>query len=815
MYRIHRQSLWAAALLAPVALLGMGALLGHTPVALRPEQVAKVRSGQATQVQRVLENLNGRRAELGLGQTDGFQSRHAFTNAQGEVVTHLSQTFSGHRVWGAGAIAHVLPSGQIVTQTARVLRGVGLKGEPTLTAEQAKAIALHSFAAKGALATPATVERIVFPSARTGGIASRFDKQKGQLVIDRSFTVLAPPPSAPYVWAFEVKAAAFNPKDGQRAVSYIVDGNTGSILHKSNDLRALDVFPPPDAVAATGTGNGLFAGTVPVDVSVDSTGAYWYWDQTRGFSPNPYLLSQATNNGYTGPTTGLMVIYESHRPPADDAAGGPYPNPDNVTFQSPTATFGDGQRYMGRGNEGLPNGQTTGVDAHFAMSRNWDFFQGVFGMQGVDGTGGSTIIQSHVMGFDANGNPAPMDGAFFNTGLLTMYLGDGTYPSDPNGTLAYGEVDVVAHELTHGIIDVTSQLGGDSDLSEAPAIAEGVSDALGEAAEAFAYGPPVVDQFGTPLVPATGNDWGVATRVHQGTPLRYFKKPSTDGVSQDNWFEGLGMNDMHFANGPLNRAFYFLANGASADSSQDTYSPYLPGGMKGVGMDHAARIWFRMVTDYLGNDSDYADTRVAALTAANELFNVDSQEATAVMNAFAAINVGEAPGQSPRTQVTFPVRHSSGFIYDNYANFRVIPVFGRGTVVTLHADVKNNADQRLQWQAGTPFVGTRYQGGGVVDELGRWHTPMRMDWHGVTATSVADPLQYAVSGAFLLNMDTDDDGDNDAIDMGGIALSWGLGWTINAANSVFFEPFVIDDDIAFFHEMLNNAYAVTPPSAAN
>ena len=144
-----------------------------------------------------------------------------------------------------------------------------------------------------------------------------------------------------------------------------------------------------------------------------------------------------------------------------------------------------------------------------------------------------------------------------------MFLGDGTYPGDPNGTLTYAETDVVAHELVHGIIDVTSQLYGTPYSSESPAIAEGVSDALGEAVEAFAYGPPVTDQYGTPLIPATGNDWGVATRMHQGTPLRWFEKPSKDGASQDSWFEGLGLNDPHYGNGPMNRAFYFLVNGAT------------------------------------------------------------------------------------------------------------------------------------------------------------------------------------------------------------------------------------------------------------
>ncbi len=789
----RRRPLLAMTLLASIALGGMGAA-SRRPV----DPVGARRAAQPAQVQRALENLLGRRSELGLDAQGGFQVRTAFTNTQGQVVARVNQTFAGNRVWGGEAVARVLPNGDILTETRSVWPGIALPGGPTVTAAQAKAIALANFAAKGPLAVPPVVERVVFPSALTGGAVARWDRVKHQPVLDREFSVLARAPKAPYVWAWEVKAAAFNPQDGLRAVSYVVDGTTGAILRKSNDLRGLDILPPTGAVPTTGTGLGLYAGTISIDLSQDSSGLLWFWDQNRGTNPNPYLASQALNNGYTGPTNGLMVLYEDH------------PTFNNVAFQSTSSTLGDGQRYLGTPNEATANGQTTGVDAYFAMSRSWDFFQEIFGLQGVDGTGGSTIVQAHIMTRDGNGNLVPLDSAFWWSGGLSMFLGDGTYPGDPNGTLTYAETDVVAHELVHGIIDVTSQLYGTPYSSESPAIAEGVSDALGEAVEAFAYGPPVTDQYGTPLIPATGNDWGVATRMHQGTPLRWFEKPSKDGASQDSWFEGLGLNDPHYGNGPMNRAFYFLVNGATTGAGLDSSSPYLPGGMTGIGMDHAARIWFKMVTEYLGPVSEYPDARSAAISAAVDLFGIDSQEALAVMSAFAAINVGEAPGQSPRTHVSFPVRHASGFIYDNYQYFRRAPVVGRGTVVTLHAEVSNNANPGITWQPGTPFMGTQYEGGGFVDELGRWHTPMRMDWHGVTAVSVADPLQYAVTGVFLLNMDTDDDGQSDAVDMGGIALSWGLGWNISDANSVFYEPFVIDDDVAFFHEMMNNAYALPP-----
>jgi Zn-dependent metalloprotease len=799
---ILRQPLAAIALVCTLALGGMGTVFAtQASPRLSPQQFAALRAEQPARAQRALESVLSRRAELGVDERGGFAIRTAFTNAQGQLVARLPQTFSGHRVWGGEAIVRVLPSGEIQTQTAAVRGGIALEGQPSVTSGQAMAIALKSFAARGPLAGPARVERVVFPTEFTGGLALSREAKTGQTRVNRAASVFARRPAAPFIWAWEVKAATFNRQDGPREMSFIVDGASGAILRKANELKAIDVLPPLTATPSTGTGTGLYARSVTLDTSLDSTGLSWLWDQTRGSMPNPYLGSQASSGSYTGPTTGLMVWYEDH------------PSFDNVVYNNATGSFGDGQRYQGTSNEAMANGETAGVDAQFAMSKSWDFFQQILFVNGFDFNGTSPLVQVHVMSPGINDGPVvPYDGAYWSDYLFGPILGDGTYPLDPNGTLPYTEVDVVAHELVHGLINKTAGLYGNT---ESVALSEGASDALGEAVEAFAYGTPRSDAYGTPLIPDDGNDWGVGTRMHQGTPLRYFAKPSQDGLSMDSWFEGLDQLDEHYSNGPLNRAFYFLVKGASSNPTDANYSPYLPGGMTGIGMDAAARIWFKMVTEYLGPYSTYPDARVAAISAARDLrYSSDSVEETAVENAFAAINVGDAPGMATRTHVSFPTLHDHGRLYEN-PNFRRMPLVGRGTVVALHADVTNNQDTRIQWKLGTPFTaGSRIiPAGGYIDAEERWHTPMRMDWHGVTAVSVADPLQYAVSGVYLFNMDNDDDGESDAVDMGGIALSWFLGFNIADANSVFYAPFVDDDDIAIFHEGMKNAYSVPAPAA--
>jgi hypothetical protein len=89
----------------------------------------------------------------------------------------------------------------------------------------------------------------------------------------------------------------------------------------------------------------------------------------------------------------------------------------------------------------------------------------------------------------------------------------------------------------------------------------------------------------------------------------------------------------------MNRCFYFLSQGAGAGAG-DTHSDYLPAGMKGVGNDRAARIWYRTLTSYLVASSDYAAARKGAIQAAQDLYGVDSTPEQAVWHAFHGINVG-------------------------------------------------------------------------------------------------------------------------------------------------------------------------------
>jgi hypothetical protein len=98
--------------------------------------------------------------------------------------------------------------------------------------------------------------------------------------------------------------------------------------------------------------------------------------------------------------------------------------------------------------------------------------------------------------------------------------------------------------------------------------------------------------------------------------------------------------------------------------------------------------------------------------------------------------------------------------------------------------------------------------GGKINADGSWTTPNQMAWHSMTATSVADPTQLAEGRVFLLNMDTDTDTEQDALDMGGIAASWYLSNGLDPNHSVFQAPWVDDGDVSMFVDAMRSAWPV-------
>jgi len=793
----------------PVSALVLALTLGTGSLVAAPAPLldrASLSMHRAAQPQRVLQaqaHFESLRSQLGLGERDAFVARHAFTNPEGEAIVRLEQTHEGHRVWGGQAIAHVLPEGSIRTVTRSVRKGIALQGEPQLGADRALKIALAHLAPKGPMKDAPQVERVVFPAEFLGGLVSKLDPQTGRPVLDRSRSVSAKLDAA-YVWAYEVRTRLHNQEDGSKEITYIIDGNTGKILRVQDLVQHME--------PAQGTGIGFYRGAVSLNTTLANDGTYLLMDTTRGTRANPFVSGYQADLDVTGwsPEIPAMQVWFHQNDP-----DGTYTWMDGL-FQTGVGAnaWGDGLPFSAWGNEGGVNGQTAGVDAMSAMTTTWDFYKNVFGRDGMDGQG--TSVAANVLNNYHSPYWDSRDNASWSTWGQYMDIGAGSYPANPNGFQSMADLDVIAHEMTHGVTSPSStQYWVNSAGFEEAGLNEAASDFFAQMVKVYSARPSGEDWS----VPDTiTEEWQIGKGVGRGTPLRWLNKPSLDGRSVDGWFDGIKYMDGHFSSGPLSRAFYFLANGSSSTPGSASYSPYLPSGMTGIGNDAAARIIYKAVTEYLVGDGTgaitFQDVREACEKAALYGKGYYSAGIPAVRNAFAAANIGEAHNQViPRTKVLFAdFRHDDYIESTHYSDYSTRQVFPKGETVFPRITVLNNSNSEVTWSLGGPsmFNGAEssVHKGGIINADGSWTTPNVMAWHSITATSKADPNQFAEGRVFLISMDTDTDGEVDALDMAGVSASWYLWGALNPAHSIFEAPLVDDDDVAYFVDAMKSTWPV-------
>lgn len=743
------------------------------------------------------------RGSLGLGSAESFLVERASVNPKGETFVSLQHTYQGHKVWNSRAVAKVSPQGTVALANAQaIVSATSLGGAPILSSSQASAAAVSALGTQVTLQGKPSVEQIAF--------SPKF--------IRETFVPIKriPQPQA-YIWAYQVHVNGRGP-DGPVSTTYVIDGDTGLVLREDNQLVRATASPIP----AMGTGLGYYSGQTPVPTTRMEDGTYALWDTTRGNKPNPSLLYNQLNAGWGAGTvwqpSGLQVWFEKK-----DATGADlytqYLFQKDALAATPdfTDAWGDGRVWGGGwANEGLANGQTAGVDILHAMAATWDFYGNIFNRNGIDGLG-TTPYAMALEGGPQDTGSYQTDVAAWDSGNFAMHFGAGSYPTNPAGQLSMSDFDIVAHEMAHGVTESTAAFDSypPANVCDEPALNEGSADFLAQMAKAYSKLAPTADPF---TIPNMGIDWTIGAGVNNGKPLRWITKPSKDGVSFDAHYDGMAYIDPHFSSGVLSRALYFLAQGASATKSDDSYSPFLPTGMTGVGNDHTARIWWKVLSEnFLGHafsSLQFKDARSAALGAAIDLFGEGSPEAFGVENAFAAVNVGTAHGGTPRTEVVFANWRPDTdwfkvYWYPWFANRQIFPM---GETVPMKITVNNNANTKVTWSVGGPSMfrgqtpGGGTQEGGKINADGTWTIPNVSGKYAITATSVADPSQFAEGRAIAIHFDCDSDGENDAMDMAALGLEWLLPRYLDLNQSVYPGLGVDDSDVAFMVDAIKNAW---------
>jgi Zn-dependent metalloprotease len=572
-------SLPADALGAPVPSTAMSA-----PVTPTPQSRAAL-----------LAQLEARRAGRGLDGRHGFAIVSQHPGLQGTQVARVAHTFKGVPVFGSESVVVLDAGGRIQSESASdrrlgLTKGAAAAGAgsgatpgsdfsvvPAISSKAAIDAALASLGTEARHVTPPSAELIIYPVMRTERVSSARDKPEQELnALDVEEVV------DHYELAYLVHTRMHV---GDKPVYHdtVVSARDGRILDQWNMLQTV-----------VGVGKSQYNGEVPINTTLVE-GKYKMIDDSRG----------------TGGTFGAMAITNANH---GTSAGNVYVSDSN--------TWGDGKQYISGGSTTDANGQTAAVNAMWGLMNTYDALKNVFNWLSLDGHNTSTYIAAHV-------NTA-YDNAYYSDTCRCMFIGDG------NSFNSLGSIDVIGHEMGHGITAATSNL---TYYGESGGLNESASDINGEVVEAYARAGGKGE-----TVPQTGNDWVLGKEISKnGTPLRWMFRPSKDGSSPDAWSSSLKRLDVHYSSGPNNRMFYFLAQGSNNDKNGDTFSKYLvktPAAMTGVGLDKAYRIWFKANTTKFTSSTNYAEARSKMIESAEELYGKGSKESIAVQRAYAAINVG-------------------------------------------------------------------------------------------------------------------------------------------------------------------------------
>ncbi len=255
---------------------------------------------------------------------------------------------------------------------------------------------------------------------------------------------------------------------------------------------------------------------------------------------------------------------------------------------------------------GNPNAWTLpdGVSAAYHFAETYEYFLKEHGRDSLDGAGGNITAIVRVGDYD---------NASWNGNLKIMLFG--------NVKPYAGALDVVGHELTHGLTESSAGLVYEN---QSGAMNEAFSDVFGEMVEARVTGQP---------------DWKMGTRL--GQAFRDFQRPGSLVIAGLNRpyparmseFVQLPNTDeadhggVHINSSIINHGFWQLAEG-------------LPGA---IGRRDAERIFYRTLTQHLQPQSQFVDARLGAVASAEALFGRDSTQARKTAEAFDLIEVFAAP----------------------------------------------------------------------------------------------------------------------------------------------------------------------------
>lgn len=346
---------------------------------------------------------------------------------------------------------------------------------------------------------------------------------------------------------------------------------------------------------------------------------------TGVFGDNKKLSTDAVGSGF--------IAFDTIRPPVIGTFDLRANTNRGLGFLNGVVRFGDSD-YASTGSS---NDWTDGavVDAHVYASYTYDYYFKRFGRRGLDnGDIPITNLVHLVRRADIFGarDITLWDNAFY-AGDGVMVYGEGcdcTIGGQKVNYLSAG-LDVVAHELTHGVTDYSSNL---EYRDESGALNEAFSDIMGTSIEFF------FEPAGTGRDKADyliGEDVFTASFPGTRDGIRSMADPGAFGDPDHYSLRYTGTSDnggVHTNSSIVNHAFYLAIEGGTNRTSGLR--------VQGVGATNRLqieRVFYRAFTQLMPSNANFQVARAVTLQAAQDLYGTSSAAYAAVRDAWTAVGV--------------------------------------------------------------------------------------------------------------------------------------------------------------------------------
>ncbi|GAA1397147.1 hypothetical protein GCM10009639_34140 [Kitasatospora putterlickiae] len=515
-----------------------------------PAAVAAQQASRAELVASANQQSAGLAQTLGLTGEEKLVTRDVVQDANGARHLRYERTYAGLPVLGGDLIVHQDATGAttgVTKASEAVLSGVNTT--PKLAAPKAQEAAL---AAEAGSALDTAPRLVVWAADGTPKLA----------------------------WETVVSGKQENGTPSRLKV--VTDAATGAVLSKVEGVK-------------TGTGNGVFVGTVPL-TTTQSGSSYQLKDGTRGGQYTTDMGNRTSGNG--------------------------------TLFSKSSDSWGNGS---------ASNRESAAVDAQYGAAATWDFYKNTFGRSGIRNDGVGAFSRVHYDTGYVN--------AFWDDGCFCMTYGDGD-----NDTHPLTELDVAGHEMSHGVTSATANLNYSG---ESGGLNEATSDIFGNAVEFYANLPKDnPDYLVGELIDINGN--GTPLR-YMDKPSKDGRSADSwySGVGNLDVHYSSGVAN-HFFYLLAEGSGAKVINGVSYNSPTANNVT-----VTGIGRDKALQIWYKALTSYMTSTTNYAAARTATENAAKDLYGAGSAEVIAVGTAWAGVNVGTVPPNPGGVTVTNPGNQST------------------------------------------------------------------------------------------------------------------------------------------------------------